>query len=463
MKHIETNDSRPSGSEDYRLGAPEPSELLEAAIQDGTAVIGVIGLGYVGLPLLRQFVGAGYRTLGFDVDENKVDRLRSGNSYIEHVPADEIAEWLECEQFEATSDMGRLPEADVILICVPAPLTPSRDPDMSYLRRTARFVATTLRPGQLIILQSTTFPTTTREIMLPLLNISGLQAGQDFFIAYTPEREDYGNPAFAAVRIPRLIAGWDPLSRELAQLLYEQTSREIIPVSSLEVAEACRILENTYRAVNIALVNELKTLFDRMGIDIWEVIEMASTKPFGFQAFYPGPGVGGHTAPIDPFYLTWLARNHGLTTRFIELTGEVNASMPGYVVSRLSEFLNESGKPIKGSRIGILGVAYKKDLDDPRESPAFAILELLQARGAEVSFSDPHIARLPQMRHHASLPELDSQPLTAEYLARQDCVLVVTDHSAFDYEFIVENSMLVVDTRNSTRNVRYGREKIRRA
>lgn len=435
---------------------------LAKAIGEKSAVVGVIGLGYVGLPLIQAFTGAGLRCMGFDVDQAKVDSLAAGDSYIKHIESSTIAGWIEKQQLEPTSDMSRLGEADVLLICVPTPLTDSRDPDLRYVEGTSRMIAKTLRPGQLVILESTTYPSTTRDVMLPILEESGLKAGRDFYLAYSPEREDPGNPDYSAAGIPKVVGGIDSQSGELAAALYRHAIVEVIPVSSPEVAEACKILENTYRAVNIALVNELKVLFDRMDLDVWEVIDAAKTKPFGFQAFYPGPGLGGHCIPIDPFYLTWLARKQGLTTRFIELAGEVNSRMPEYVVSRLAEFLNEEGKPIRGSKICLLGMAYKKDVDDPRESPSFVLMEMLTNRGADISYNDPHIPKLPQMRHH-DVPDLTSQELTPEFLAAQDCVLIATDHSAYDYDLIVNHSRLILDTRNATKDVSEGREKIRKA
>jgi UDP-N-acetyl-D-glucosamine dehydrogenase len=431
-------------------------------IQGKTAKLGVIGLGYVGLPLLKAFIGSGYRTIGFDVDAEKVSELEAGRSYIKHIPSDWIQQWLDDDAFLPTSDMGRLDEADAILICVPTPLSSSRDPDLSYVESTAREIAKTLRPGQLIVLESTTYPGTTRDVILPILEQSGLRAGEDFFVAYSPEREDPGNPDYSASGIPKVVGGLEPHSLELATALYSQAIVKTVPVSSCEVAEACKILENTYRSVNIAMVNELKVLFDRLGIDVWEVIDAAKTKPFGFQAFYPGPGLGGHCIPIDPFYLSWLARKHELSTRFIELAGEINTSMPRYVIDRVAEALNQVGKPLRGSRIGILGVAYKKDVDDPRESPTFKLMELLQQRGAVISYNDPHIDTLPAMRHY-DVPRLASEPLTSEYLSSLDCVLIATDHSAYDWEFIVRYARLVVDTRNATQNVSLGREKITKA
>lgn len=442
-------------------GEDHHAKLLQA-IEEKKAVVGVIGLGYVGLPLIDAFISSGFRTLGFDVDPAKIEALNNGRSYISHIPSARVAEWQADEQMEATADLQRLSEADVLLICVPTPLSASRDPDLTYVEQTACSIAAALRPGQLIVLESTTYPSTTREVVLPILQQSGLEAGRDFFLAYSPEREDPGNPDFSAARIPKVVGGLDEASRELAAALYSRAIVEVVPVASPEIAEACKILENTYRAVNIALVNELKMLFDRMKIDVWDVIEAAKTKPFGFQAFYPGPGLGGHCIPIDPFYLTWLARKQGLVTRFIELAGEVNSRMPEYVVTRLAEFLNEEGKPIKGSRICLLGIAYKKDVDDPRESPSFALLDLLRQRGAVLSYNDPHVPKLPSMRHH-EVPDLQSSELTPQFLAAQDCILIATDHSAYDYDFIVRHAQLVLDTRNATKNVRQGREKIRKA
>jgi UDP-N-acetyl-D-glucosamine dehydrogenase len=438
------------------------SNALEKAIREKTALVGVIGLGYVGLPLLNAFIAAGFRTLGFDVDQRKVDALNSGASYIKHVDSKVISTWRRSKQFEATADMARLKEADALLICVPTPLNESRDPDLIFVENTARAIAAALRPGQLIVLESTTYPTTTRDVLLPILNESGLTAGTDFFVAYSPEREDPGNPVYTAAGIPKVVGGNDEASLRVAAALYGHAMVRVVPVSSLEVAEASKILENTYRAVNIALVNELKMLYDRMGIDVWEVIDAAKTKPFGFQAFYPGPGLGGHCIPIDPFYLTWLARKQGLATRFIELAGEVNSRMPDYVVTRLAEFLNDMGKPIKGSRLCLLGMAYKKDVDDPRESPSFVLMEMLLARGAHLTYNDPHIPTLPAMRHH-DVPHMESTQLTPAFLASQDCVLIATDHSAYDYDFIVQHANLVLDTRNATKDVAMGREKIRKA
>jgi len=443
---------------------PDCARQLADRIEARTAVVGVVGLGYVGLPLIDAFTCAGFRCLGFDVDARKVVSLQDGVSYIRHISTETVARWKQEQMLEATADMARLHETDVIMICVPTPLNESRDPDLRYVESTTRAIATALRPGQLVVLESTTYPTTTRDVLMPILegNSDGLNCGKDYFVAYSPEREDPGNPDYSAAGIPKVVGGYDSTSCELACQLYSKAIVEVVPVSSTEVAEACKIIENTYRAVNIAMVNELKMLFDRMGIDIWEVIEAAKTKPFGFQAFYPGPGLGGHCIPIDPFYLTWLARRMGMTTRFIELAGEINTTMPRYVISRLTEFLNDRGKALKGSRICLLGMAYKKDVDDSRESPSFQLMKLLIERGAEVSYNDPYIPELPEKRDY-ELPGLSSQELTAEFLATLDCVIIATDHSCYDYDFIVEHSLFVLDTRNATENVTEGRDRIGKA
>jgi UDP-N-acetyl-D-glucosamine dehydrogenase len=423
-------------------------EQLAGRIELRTARIAVIGLGYVGLPLAETFAWGGYPVVGFDIDKEKVKQLRLGKSYIGHIPSARVQELVQGGHFEPTSDPSCLRSADAIVICVPTPLTEAREPDLSYIEATGEKMRQHLRPGQLVILESTTYPGTTQDVLRPILEKSGLQAGRHFFLAYSPEREDPGNQVYSTRSIPKVVGGIDRASQDLAVALYAPVVEGVVPVSSTQVAEACKILENTYRAVNIALVNELKVVFERMGIDVWEVIAAARTKPFGFQAFYPGPGLGGHCIPIDPFYLTWIARKYGVATRFIELAGEVNTAMPGHVVNRVAEALNSHCKAVKGSRVAILGVAYKKNVDDPRESPAFEIMELLQARGAHLSYHDPHIPQLPRMRHHRI--QLASEPLTPEYLAVQDCVLIVTDHSAVNYEWLARHARLIVDTRNAT-------------
>lgn len=440
----------------------EAATSLASRIADRQALVGIIGLGYVGLPLVQAFVASGLRVLGFDVDERKVAMLAAGQSYIRSITGEWVAEQWRAGRFTATSEMARLREADAILICVPTPLTESREPNLVYVVQTAEQIARALRPGQLVVLESTTYPGTTRDVVQPILERTGLRVGSDYFLAYSPEREDPGNPLHTARHIPKVVGGIDSTSLELANALYRQAVVETVPVASCEIAEASKILENTYRCVNIAMVNELKILFDRMGIDIWEVIEAAKTKPFGFQPFYPGPGLGGHCIPIDPFYLSWIARKYESPTRFIELAGEVNRAMPEYVAGRVARSLNDAGKPVRGSRIAILGLAYKRDVDDPRESPAFKLFELLGELGAQLSYSDPHIPVMPRMSHY-DLPPLESEKLTPEYLAAQDCVLIVTDHSSVDYQQIVEHAPLVVDTRNATRHVTPGRATIVRA
>ncbi len=427
------------------------ADLFLDRVNDRSMKVGIIGLGYVGLPLIDAFVKAGFHCVGFDVDPSKIQALSAGKSYIKHIDSAKVAGWVNGQHLTVTNDMARLAEPDVLIICVPTPLTDARDPDLQYVESTSAAIAKALRPGQLVVLESTTYPTTTRDVMVPILETSGLKCGTDFFVAYSPEREDPGNPHFSAAQIPKVVGGIDPTSCQLACALYSKAVAGVIPVENCEVAEAAKVLENIYRCVNIALVNELKVLFDAMGIDVWNVIDAAKTKPFGFQAFYPGPGLGGHCIPIDPFYLSWLARKFEHPTRFIELAGEVNTAMPRYVVGRLAEFLNDLGKPIKGSKICLLGMAYKKDVDDPRESPSFVLMELLLQRGAILTYSDPHVPHLPPMRHH-DLPEMSSQPLTDSFLAAQDCVLIATDHTAFDYEQIVKHSKLIVDTRNATKN-----------
>ncbi len=430
----------------------DPFPELLARIQNRTATVGIIGLGYVGLPLARAFARAGFAVLGFDIDQHKVDKLNAGRSYIKQIPDATVAE-MRANRFAATDDFRRLGEADCVLICVPTPLTDSREPDLSFVVNSAHAIAGQLRKGQLIVLESTTYPSTTRGDVLPVLERTGLKASTDFYLAFSPEREDPGNPTHSVSHIPKVVGGLCDKSGDVACALYEAVVPKVVRVSTPEVAEACKILENTYRAVNIALVNELKVLYDRMGIDVWEVIDAAKTKPFGFQAFYPGPGLGGHCIPLDPFYLAWVAKRHGMNTRFIELAGEVNTAMPAFVVGKVADALNDAGKPVKSSRVAILGMAYKKDIDDPRESPGFELLDLLLKKGASVTYNDPHIPTLPAMRHWPHLPAMESQPLTAEYLAAQDCVLIATDHTAYDYEFIVRHSRCVIDTRNATKSV----------
>lgn len=427
-----------------------------------SARIGVIGLGYVGMPLVRACHMAGFSTIGFDTDSRKVERLLRCENYIKHLDASWLRPAIESQQFQPTADLDLLGAADCILICVPTPLTASRDPDLSYVVSTGEAIAATLRAGQLVVLESTTYPGTTRNVLAPILANRDLLLGRDYFLAYSPEREDPGNPKYSAHSIPKVVGGADSASLALADALYKTIVVSTVPVSCLEVAEAAKILENTYRGVNIAMINELKMLFTRLNIDIWEVIEAAKTKPFGFQAFYPGPGLGGHCIPIDPFYLSWLARCHESQTRFIELAGEINTQMPEYVMERLTQALNDRCKPVKGSKICVLGVAYKRDVDDPRESPSFRLIELLLQRGAVVTYSDPYIERLPSMRSF-NVPDMESQVLTETFMQSQDGVLIATDHTLFDYPWIVQHAPLVVDTRNATKDVVKGREKIVKA
>ncbi|MHC4714070.1 MAG: nucleotide sugar dehydrogenase [Planctomycetota bacterium] len=435
-------------------------ELLEK-IGSLQAHVGIIGLGYVGLPLVREFAAKGFRVTGFDIDPRKVDQLNNGESYIKHIPSSLIKKLRADCRFEATTEYGRLSEVDCILICVPTPLDRMREPDLSYVEKSVESIALTLRKGQLVILESTTYPGTTDEVVNPILEKTGLKCGVDFFLAYSPEREDPGNPDFGTGTIPKVVGGVDEESGRLAAALYSKIVTQVITVSSTRVAESTKMLENIYRCINIALVNELKVLFDKMDIDVWEVIDAARTKPFGFQAFYPGPGLGGHCIPIDPFYLSWKAREYETPTRFIELAGEINTSMPDYVVWKLADALNAQGKALNGAKVLVLGAAYKKDVDDHRESPSIIIIEKLEAKGALVNYNDPHIPRFVKQRQHAI--DLESLPLTEELLASQDAVLIATDHTAYDYDWIVRHSQLILDTRNATRGVKEGREKIFKA
>jgi UDP-N-acetyl-D-glucosamine dehydrogenase len=424
-------------------------------IKEKKALVGIIGLGYVGLPLVLRFTEVGFKVLGFDTDGKKVERLNRGESYIKYIPSSRLAELAQPangRRFEATSDMGRLGEPDVLIICVPTPLTRKREPDLQYVEGTTRLIASTLRPGQLISLESTTYPGTTEELMLPILKAGGREVGKDFFLVFSPEREDPGNSQYEVKTIPKVVGGVTTACLERGLALYGQVVDRVIPVSSTQAAELSKLLENIYRAVNIALVNELKMLCLRMGIDIFEVIEASKTKPFGFQAFYPGPGLGGHCIPIDPFYLTWKAREYDFSTRFIELAGEVNSNMPYFVVQRVAQGLSGQGKPLKGAKILILGLAYKKDVDDPRESPALKIMELLKGEGAEVSYNDPYIPQYGGGRRYSGLC-VTSVPLSDKVLKEADCVLLVTDHSSYDYAWIASQASLIVDTRNAFEGV----------
>jgi len=418
-------------------------ENLQSRISNKQVKIGIIGLGYVGLPLLVAFAQKGFSVLGFDIDSNKVNKIAQAESYIRHIPSENLHN----EFISATSDMSRLYEVDVIIICVPTPLSLHREPDLSYVIETAYTIASSLRKGQLIVLESTTYPGTTEEVMLPILASTGLVVGQDFALAFSPEREDPANEKYSLVNVPKVVGGITPTCTELVQALYNQIILTTVPVSSTKAAEATKILENIYRAVNIALVNELKILFQKMNIDIWEVIEAAKTKPFGFHAFYPGPGWGGHCIPIDPFYLTWKAREYDISLRFIELAGEVNTLMPNYVVNRLMCSLNNQCKALRNSHILLLGVAYKKNIDDQRESPSLKIIQLLQQQGACVEYHDPYAPICSNHRHYPEI-NLKSVPLTKENLKKFDAVIITTDHDNVDYGLVAECSSLIVDTRN---------------
>ena len=449
---------------------------FQSLIEAKTAQVGIIGLGYVGLPLALLFADNGFTVCGFDVDPRKVTQLESGNSYIKHIPADVIAAHVQGNRLKATTDFSRLREMDAILICVPTPLDAHREPDLSFVRDTAQSIAPHLRRGQLVVLESTTYPGTTEEVMLPILEKSGLhcpiqayatdgsevidgeEAESDFMAAFSPEREDPGNKQFKTKQVPKVVGGVNASSARAAKLLYSQAFEKTLLVSSTRAAEMTKILENTYRCVNIALVNELKLLCLRMGIDIWEVIEAAKTKPFGFTAFYPGPGLGGHCIPIDPFYLTWKAREYEFPTRFIELAGEINSSMPEHVVDSIVDALNKRKQCLRDARLLVLGVAYKKDIDDLRESPSLRIIELLQEHGARVDYHDPYFPALHKMRKYDFA--LQSVEPTPEVLKTYDAVVIATDHSAYDYPAIVRDSRLVIDTRNATGAVRENREKI---
>jgi UDP-N-acetyl-D-glucosamine dehydrogenase len=436
-------------------------DQLRSRLRERSAIVGVIGLGYVGLPQALAFAENGYRVIGFDIDPAKPEALGAGRSYLLDIPSTRVSALVSTGRLAATADFDRVAECDAIIICVPTPLSEHGEPDLSAVSGTASTIAPRLRSGQLVVLVSTTYPGTTEELVRPLLEARGLAVGRDIVLGYSPEREDPGNRRYELGNTPKLVSGCTDICRELTALLYEPVVAKVVGVSSTRAAEASKLLENIYRAVNIALVNELKMCFDRMGIDVWEVIEAAATKPFGFTAFYPGPGLGGHCIPIDPFYLTWKARAFDFHTRFIELAGEVNSAMPEYVLNRLRDALDLRGTTLHGARILMLGVAYKRDTGDTRESPALRIMSLLAQRGAVVAYHDPHVPRLGKSRHYRF--DLESTPLTAEALSGADAVLIVTDHSTVDYEFVVRHASVVVDTRNATRDVREGREKVVKA
>jgi UDP-N-acetyl-D-glucosamine dehydrogenase len=427
---------------------------LKKKILEKTACVGVIGLGYVGLPLVKAAFGQHFRVIGFDVDQQKIDKLNKGKSYIKHIPEGFIQQLAQSDRFLPTNDFSKIKDVDIVLICVPTPLTRYRDPDMSYVVKTTQAIAPYLRKDQLIILESTTYPGTSEEVIKPVLEATGLKSGVDFYLSYSPEREDPGNPNFDTASIPKVVGADGAVALDLANTFYQQLTIATVPVSSLATAEAVKLTENIFRCINIALVNELKIVFTAMGIDIWEVIEAAKTKPFGYMPFYPGPGLGGHCIPIDPFYLTWKAREYGLNTRFIELAGEINTSMPTYVVSRLAEALDQKfSKGLNGAKILIVGMAYKKNVDDIRESPAFVIIEHLQNRGAKVSYYDPYVPEVLPMREHKELVGMKCVAWDAQTLAGFDAALICTDHDDVDYSFLVNHSKLVLDTRNATKGI----------
>ena len=426
---------------------------LENKIKDRKSLVCVIGLGYVGLPLIKTFLNTGFHVIGFDIDKTKVNLLNQGKSYIKHVTGKDLIPYLEKKKFKATTDPKALAKADVILICVPTPLDAHKNPDLSFVLNTTRLIAANRRKGQLVVLESTTYPGTTEEEMLPILESNGYKVGRDFYLAYSPERENPGDKVYTTANIPKVVGGVTRECLRVAKTLYDQIVIQTVPVSSTKVAEATKLLENIFRSVNIALVNEIKMIFDRMGIDVWEVIKASSTKPFGFMPFSPGPGYGGHCIPVDPFYLTWKAKEVDFPTRFIELAGEINTFMPYFVVDRTVEELNERGRVIKGARVLILGIAYKKDVDDQRESPSLKIITLLKQRGAKVDYNDPHVPRSAGHRDYPGL-KMRSVKLDEESLKKYDVVIITTAHSAYDYDWIVKHSHLIIDTRNAIKRRR---------
>jgi UDP-N-acetyl-D-glucosamine dehydrogenase len=431
---------------------------LQEKIATKSAHVGIIGLGYVGLPLLSAFHRAGFHVIGFDIDPAKIDALKRGENYLKHLGESLVREMKVAGRFDATVEFSRLPEADAIIICVPTPLGSHREPDLTYIEQTADEIARRLRPGQLVVLESTTYPGTTRQIVLPKLESRGLHCGSDFFLAFSPEREDPGRKDTTTQTIPKLVGGIDETSGNLAVDLYQHAIKHVISVASAEIAEAAKLLENIYRAVNIALVNEMKMVLTAMNIDIWQVIAAASTKPFGFQPFYPGPGLGGHCIPIDPFYLTWKAYEVGMPTRFIELAGEINHQMPDYVVQRTTLALNDRGKSVKGANILILGLAYKPDIDDVRESPSFELIEKLAHLGATVEYNDPHVPATHRMRNYDL--QMRSVSLTPQSMSKYDCVIIATHHSAYDWQMIADHAKLIIDTRGAMRSVSGKRDHI---
>jgi len=425
-----------------------PQKSLITKLQKKTAIIGIIGLGYVGLPLSFRYAEAGYKVIGFDIDPSKTEQLNKGKSYIHHF-GDEKVQTANKAGFEATTDFSRINQADALIICVPTPLKEHREPDISFVTETMDSLLPHLRKGQVVSLESTTYPGTTEEELKPRIESTGLKVGEDAFLVYSPEREDPGNPNFTTRTIPKVVGGSTDACLETGKVLYGNVIDQVVPVSSTQVAEMTKLLENIHRAVNIGLVNEMKIVADKMGINIYEVIDAAATKPFGFVPYYPGPGLGGHCIPIDPFYLTWKAKEYGINTRFIELAGEINSAMPEYVVEKVAEALNSQGKAIRGSKVLVLGIAYKPNVDDMRESPSVEIMSQLQDRGASIDYSDPHVPVFPRMRrYHYDLQSIELSPDT---LAKYDCLVLATDHDVFDYDAIGQHARLIVDTRGRYR------------
>jgi UDP-N-acetyl-D-glucosamine dehydrogenase len=432
-----------------QVATPTTAAILKEKIRSRDARVGIIGLGYVGLPLAVEFARAGFSVTGIDVSRAKTQRVNAGDSYVGDVPTSVLKPLVEAGKLRATADFGAVLELDTINICVPTPLRKTKDPDMSYIVSACQEIARYIHGGLLVILESTTYPGTTDELVLPMLNKSGLEVGRDFFLCFSPERVDPGNPRFQTVNIPKVVGGVTPACTEIGRLFYSQALERVVPVSSTQVAEMVKLLENTFRMINIGLANEIALMCDRMGINVWEVIDAAATKPFGFMPFYPGPGLGGHCIPIDPFYLSWKTKQAGIEARFIELAGYINGQMPHFVLSKVQNALNELAKPLKGSRVHLMGVAYKRDIDDVRESPALDLLLLLRQRGADVSYTDPYV---PSLRLDGF--ELKAEPQSVA--ATADCVVIVTDHAAFDYAALVNRARLIVDTRNALKGFHSG-------
>ena len=429
-----------------QVAAPATADILAEKIRTRSARVGIVGLGYVGLPLAVEFAHAGFHVTGIDLSEEKTRRVSAGDSYIGDIPSAALAPLVQSGKLRATTDFAAVRELDTINICVPTPLRKTKDPDMSYIVSACEEIVNYLHPGTLVILESTTYPGTTEELLRPMLCKGGLEVGKDFFLCFSPERVDPGNPKYQTANIPKVVGGCTATCTEIGRLFYAQALQHVVPVSSTQVAEMVKLLENTFRMINIGLVNEIAMMCDRMGINVWEVIEAAATKPFGFMPFYPGPGLGGHCIPIDPFYLSWKTKQAGIEARFIELAGYINGQMPHFVVDKVQNALNDAGKPVKGSRIHVMGVAYKRNIDDMRESPALDVMMLLERRGGLLTYSDPHVPKL-----HVEGLELQASP--EETAGQADCVVIVTDHAAFDYKALVERSSLIVDTRNALKGM----------